>query len=37
MAQVVRKVKTDINWYFVELEGGDTSYISAEPGYTIRR
>jgi len=32
--KVLEKVKTDINWYLVELEGGDTAYISAEQGYT---
>ncbi len=35
-AKVLGKEETDINWYHVELSGGDKGYISAEPGYTIR-
>jgi len=33
-ARVLEKVKTDINWYRVQLSGGDKGYISAEPGFT---
>ena len=33
-AKVLDEIKTDINWYHVELSGGDKGYISAEPGFT---